>query len=119
MMKLEDIIRRELPPASIRYAEEVANREGLSCSYNLHDVREATYGDGYGLVMMIFGQFNVFRRDDAQRILGKAFAALKPGGVLLLEPQRYETVEKNGKLVSPGTRAAMVGGCFLSDLICV
>jgi len=84
-------------PAPIRYAEEAAHREGLSCTYRLEDVRKATYGDGYGLVMMISGQFNVFRRDDARRILVKAFAALLPGGRVLLEPQRSQTVEKTGR----------------------
>ena len=53
-------------PAPIRYAEEAANLEGLSCEYRLGDVRDAAYGDGYGLVMMIFGQFNVFRRGDVR-----------------------------------------------------
>ncbi len=99
-------------PAPIRYAEEMARREGLSCSYRLQDVREATYGDGYGLVMMIFGQFNVFRRDDARKILGKAFAALLPGERLLLEPQRYETVEKNGKTGRSWYSCSDGGGLF-------
>ena len=84
-------------PAPIRYAEEAVHREGLSCMYRLQDVRETEYGGGYGLVMMIFGQFNVFRRDDARRILDKTFAALLPGGHVLLEPQRFETVEKTGR----------------------
>ena len=83
-------------PAAIRHAEETARNEGLRCTYLLEDLRSASYGHGYGLVMMNFGQFNVFRRDDAVRILGKAFAALFPGGYLLLEPQRIETVELTG-----------------------
>jgi len=101
-------------PAPIRYAEEAARREGLSCTYRLEDVREATYGDGYGLVMMIFGQFNVFRRDDAGRILAKAFAALLPGGRLLLEPQRFETVEKSGKAGRRWHSCGAGGGLFSS-----
>ena len=83
-------------PAAVRHAEETARREGLSCTHRLEDVREADYGEGYNLAMMIFGQFNVFRRREARRILEKAFAALLPEGLLLLEPQRSGTVRRNG-----------------------
>ena len=55
-------------------------------------MRDASYGKGFGLVMMLFGQFNVFRRAEARAILERAHSALVPGGRLLLEPQTYETV---------------------------
>jgi len=84
-------------PASIRYADESARAEGLSCTYRLEDVRKATYGDGYGLVMMNNGQFNVFRRDDASLILGRVCACLLPGGLVLLEPQKFTTIENIGR----------------------
>jgi len=83
-------------PEAVRYAQDTASREGLTCTYRLADVRKAEYGDGYGLVMMVFGQLNVFRRKDARSILENAFSALIPGGLLLLESQRFETVEKSG-----------------------
>ncbi|MCC7146726.1 MAG: class I SAM-dependent methyltransferase [Phycisphaeraceae bacterium] len=83
-------------PASIAHAKKCAADEHLACEYLLQDVREAEYGDEFGLVMMIFGQFNVFSRGDARHILGKAFAALRIGGRLLLEPQKYATVKDNG-----------------------
>lgn len=84
-------------PASIRYADESARAEGLSCTYRLEDVRKAAYGDGYGLAMMNNGQFNVFRRDDVSLILGRVCASLLPGGLLLLEPQKFRTVESIGR----------------------
>lgn len=87
----------EYAPAAIRHAEETARSGDLRCTYLLDDVRRAAYGDGFGLVMMNFGQFNVFRRDDARQILHRAFAALLPGGLILLEPQRFETVELTGR----------------------
>ena len=80
--------------------------------YRLQDVREATYGDGYGLVMMISGQFNVFRRDDARRILEKTCAALLPGRHLLLEPQRFETVKKAGSAGRSWYSCGAGGGLF-------
>lgn len=73
-------------PEPIRHAKETARDAGLACTYRFEDVRTADYGDGYGMVMMISGQFNVFRRNDARAVLGKAFSALLPDGLLLLEP---------------------------------
>lgn len=82
----------DFAPAAIAYARDVALREGLACSYELADVRDGAFGEGFDLVMMIFGQFNVFRRNEAQGILERAFPSLAPGGHLLLEPQRFATV---------------------------
>jgi len=84
-------------PASISYAVEQAHGQGLDCAYQLADVRDADYGVGFGLVMMVNGQINVFRRSDAQDILAKAFAAFADGGLLLLEPQRFDTVEAEAR----------------------
>ncbi len=70
---------------------------GLACTYQLADIRKADYGEGYGLVMLIFGELNVFRPDDVRSILRKARAALVPGGHLLLEPHTFEAVERVGR----------------------
>ena len=99
-------------PEPIRYAQETASREGLACTYRLEDVREAEYGNGYGLVMMIFGQFNVFRRSEARSILEKAFSALVPDGRLLIEPQRFDTVENGGRAGSSWYSCGEGGGLF-------
>ena len=86
----------DFAPASVAYAQDAARKEDLACTYMLHDVREAAYGDGFDLTMMISGQFNVFTREDARRILAKAFRSLSEGGLLLLEPQRFRTVKGDG-----------------------
>jgi SAM-dependent methyltransferase len=99
-------------PEPIRYARDTAVREGLDCRYRLEDVRTADYGGGYGLVMMIFGQLNVFRRSDARRILEKALSALAPDGLLLLEPQRFDTVMKQGQAGSSWYACGEGGGLF-------
>jgi len=65
--------------------------------YIQRDIRTADYGDEYGLVMSIFGEFNVFRPEKARGILEKARRALVPGGFLLLEPHTFEAVVKIGK----------------------
>lgn len=107
-----DCVGIDYAPASIRYAEESARAEGLSCTYRLENVRRAAYGGGYGLVMMNNGQFNVFRRDDANAILRKACASLVVGGFLVLEPQKFATVEGAGKSGTSWYSCDDSGGLF-------
>ncbi len=101
----------DFSPASIAHAEEDAASRGLSCAYELGDVREVDYGAGFGLVMLIFGEFNTFRREDARRILDKARLALVKDGVLLLEAHTYASVRGRGErpllLVLGGTRLVL------------
>jgi SAM-dependent methyltransferase len=84
-------------PASIAYAQEQAERESLACQYLCQDIREADYGDGYDLVMLIFGEFNVFSPANAKRILNQARSALKSGGRLLLEPHTFAAIQTMGE----------------------
>ncbi len=84
-------------PASIEYAREQAVERQLDCTYVQGDVRTADFGAGFDLVMMVFGELNVFRPSHARTILEKARRALSPGGVLLLEPHRFGTVERVGR----------------------
>lgn len=52
----------DFSPASITYARKQADEAGFDCEYIYQDIRMADYGDEYGLVMSIFGEFNVFQR---------------------------------------------------------
>jgi SAM-dependent methyltransferase len=83
-------------PASVAYARRIAAEDKLDCTYVEADIRAADYGQGYGLAMLIYGEFNVFRPEDAARILDKAHAALVDGGILLLEPHTYEAIRREG-----------------------
>jgi SAM-dependent methyltransferase len=87
----------DFSPASIAFAGERAREAGLDCVYIHQDIRTADYGGPYGLVMSIFGEFNVFRPGEARGILENAFRALAPGGFLLMEPHTYEKVVQLGK----------------------
>ena len=87
----------DFSPASVAYAREQAEEEGLECTYLQRDIRTADYGDGFGLVMSIFGEFNVFRPEEARTILEKAHRALAPSGDLLLEPHSFEVVVEIGQ----------------------
>ena len=75
----------DFSPASITHANKCANKDKLRCSYIQQDIRVADYGHGYGLVMLIFGEFNTFRLREAKSILEKTHHALAEHGVLLLE----------------------------------
>lgn len=87
----------DFSPASIAYARETAQAGRLDCTYTLSDVRVAEFEPtAYDLVMFIYGEFNVFRPEDARNILRKANAALKPGGKLLLEPSTEADIRKIG-----------------------
>ncbi len=83
-------------PAAIACARDEAEREGLSCVYREEDIYGARFGEDLDLIMLLFGDFNTFNPMDVQEMLGKAWMALKPGGVLLLEPFRFRTLEKLG-----------------------
>ena len=92
-----DCVGIDYSPASIRYAEDCAKRENLRCRYKLQDIRSAEFGGGFGLAMLIFGEFNVFRPADIKAIVDKAHAALSDDGLLLLEVHTLDVVEKIGR----------------------
>ena len=87
----------DFSPASIAYAVETAERQGVVCIYVHQDIRTADYGADFDLVMLIFGEFNAFRPTDAEEILRKAFDALVDGGTLLLEVSTFKSLERAGK----------------------
>ena len=97
-------------PASIQFAVRTAESEGLSCSYTCQDMRQAEFPPGNQLVMLIYGEFNIFRRDHAAAILDKAWQALEPGGYLLLEPHTEPMLQQIGG--EPPSWYASPGGLF-------
>jgi len=84
----------DFSPASIRYARQQAGQAGQTIEYIESDLRALDYGSGYDLVLLIYGEFNVFRPADVELILAKAHHALKPGGTLLLEPQNLAFIQR-------------------------
>jgi SAM-dependent methyltransferase len=100
----------DVSPASIAYARQQAHQEQLPCTYHLGDIRTAEYGSGYDLVMLIFGEFNVFCSDDARAIVARAAAALASHGALLLEPHTVSAVQALGE--QPATWYSAEAGLF-------
>jgi len=78
-------------PASIEHAVE--HTKGLPCSFRCEDVRTAEFGSGFDLALLIHGEFNAFAEAETDAILTRAFLALKPDGVLLLEVNAPQTIE--------------------------
>lgn len=103
----------DFSPASIEHAGELSGESGVKVEYILGDVRCVEPGTGFDLVMLIFGELNVFPSADAALLIRKAHDALAPGGALLLEPQKYDAVRETGE--SPATWYTAEGGLF-SDL---
>ena len=75
----------DFSPASIAHARRLAQRGGQRCEYVEGDLRTVELGRDYAFAMLIFGELNAFRAEDARAILERARAALVPGGRLLLE----------------------------------
>lgn len=90
------VVGIDFGPAAIQYGREVAARSGLACTFRLEDLRRADLGGGFELALLVFGQFNVFRRGEAQELVSRARAALVPGGRLVLEVQDFEAVRAGG-----------------------
>lgn len=84
----------DFSPASIAYARQKA---GPACHYIQGDLREVDFGTGYGLAMLIFGEFNTFHPAQAKQILQKAWAALADNGLLVLEAHTFEAIQRIGE----------------------
>ena len=89
-------------PASVDYAREHLPAE---CEVVLGDVRDVDFGDGYDVVMMIFGEINVFSPEECTAILKRARQALVPGGTLLLEAHTFDVVRRSGEAANSWYRA--------------
>jgi SAM-dependent methyltransferase len=110
--RLAQLCRRyvglDFGPASIAYARQHGR---ANCEFRLADLNEADFGGPFDLAMMLYGEFNVFSPVQARGLLAKAHAALAPGGLLLVERQRFEAVRSVG-LAKPAETRAPEGGLF-------
>lgn len=67
-------------PAAISYARRQARAAGLDIRYVREDYRNLDASECFDLVTLIFGDFNVFCRADADVLLHRIHRALRPGG---------------------------------------
>jgi len=102
----------DFSPAAVAYARAEAEAAALPITYCQEDLRQAMFAaaddPGYDLALLLYGEFNTFRDEDACAILAKAYAALRPGGKLLLEPSTSDSIQALG-VAGPSWYAAAQG----------
>jgi SAM-dependent methyltransferase len=86
----------DFSPASIEYARSEVGAESLDCTYRLEDIREADLGSGFDAVLLLYAEFNTFRRHEMKKLLGRIREALHPGGYLVLEMHTVDQVRALG-----------------------
>ncbi|MBW7984885.1 class I SAM-dependent methyltransferase [Enterobacillus tribolii] len=86
----------DFSPASIRYAKEQAAKDGFNIDYVLSDIRTYHSTERFDFIMLTFGEFNVFSRDDIERLLPQVASMLNPGGMLLTEVHTWDEVCRQG-----------------------
>ncbi len=91
-----EVLGIDYSPASIEYAEAAARREDLAATYVRRDVRTGDYGDGFGLALLIYGEFNTLRPADGRAVLDATYRALAPGGIFLMEVHPREMIKRIG-----------------------
>ncbi len=97
-------------PASIAHAREVAQNESPPIVYIEEDMCRAEFGDGYDLVMLIWGEFNAFSPKNGRLVLEKCAHSMSDGGRLLLEVQTFDGVKAIGR--EPATWTSAESGLF-------
>jgi len=100
----------DFSPSSITYAKSQAAEAGLNIEYIQGDIRESDCGESFDLAMMVFGEFNVFKGSHAKKLLERVNQTLVPGGQIILEPQTYDIIQKDGN--RSASWYAELGGLF-------
>ena len=100
----------DISPASIRYAKEQAKDGAPALEYFLGDIRHYEDSRGFDCILLTFGEFNVFTVKDAQGILERYAAMLRPGGIFVLEAHTLGGVRDSG--LAPTTWEKHAQGLF-------
>jgi len=84
----------DFAPAAIGYAREKAIEEGLNCIFVQQDVRQMDFNEGFEAAILLYGQLNVFTKDDAAGLLRRVAMALLPSGRFIAEVHNIEYIDK-------------------------
>ena len=87
----------DFSPASITYARQQAEESGANIEYVLGDIREFQADRVFDCILMTFGEFNVFTRQDAVKLLNQCGRMLDAQGLFLLEVHTHEAVRAVGE----------------------
>ncbi len=80
----------DLVPGFISHAQADAAREGLACEFMLGDIRAFQAPAAFDAAICLFDAFGFHDDEDHARILAQTWAALRPGGRLLLDVRNRE-----------------------------
>jgi len=94
-------------PASIEYAQAQIFDQSL-CEFILGDIRSIDFGAPYDLVMLLYGELNVFSPSEALAIFQNSYASLSPQGRIIVELQSTEAIEATG-LSEPSEQESEAG----------
>ncbi len=98
-------------PASIDYAGEWAEKlRLLACRFELGDIRSADFGTNNDLVMLLYGELNLFPRDEAVALLRRCVESLAPDGRVLLEVHSEAFIRERG--AAPPRWSVVQSGLF-------
>ena len=100
----------DFSPASIEYARKQAAHNAPDHEYILCDIRDYRTEQLFDCIIMTFGEFNVFTKQDATAILKNCSEMLRKGGGFILEAHTYEAVQAVG--AAPATWQRYASGLF-------
>jgi 2-polyprenyl-3-methyl-5-hydroxy-6-metoxy-1,4-benzoquinol methylase len=83
---------------SIQYAQEAANREGLSIHYVTQNYLDYETDDRFHLILMIMCDFCALSPTQRKKMLGKFRMFLEPGGSILLDVYSLNTFEQRKEI---------------------
>ena len=106
----------DFSPASIAYAGERAIADGYAIDYVLADIREYIPQGLFDVILMTFGEFNVFRENEASALACRAESVLKQDGFLLVEAHTFDEVFRQGNV--PASWQAEEEGVFSDSPHC-
>ncbi len=88
-----DVTGIDFSARSIKYAQEVADREGLKIDYHRQNYLEFQTEKRFDLITMIFCDFCALSQAQRTTLLASFHAFLKPGGAVLLDVHSFNVFD--------------------------
>lgn len=86
----------DFSPASIEYAQSVAEESDLPVTFQFADIRKVQFSEGsFDVNLFLYGQPNAFDVNDLKSILKKVRQWTKPGGLIVLDLASFDEIKKN------------------------
>lgn len=79
-------------PSFVAQAQREAERQGLSCHFQVADMRALSFEQEFAAVSFFWSSFGFYTDPENQSTLAGAFRALMPGGLLFLDLENREAI---------------------------